>query len=288
MTMIPSPDPAWLDQQYNALAANPDAPSIFARWAAASAEARAKAGHQADRRYGPGARQTMDWFDGGRADAPVLVFIHGGFWRGSDKSFHSFIAPAFLAKGCDVVLLSYDLCPTISMQALALQVVDGLAHIHRELRARGRGSARIVVAGHSAGGHLGAMMLACDWQRVGRDLPAGLVTRVLAISGLFDLEPFRHAPFLKDAVRLDAESVRRLSPVRFAAPVGRVLHAAVGALESSEFHRQTAALVESWGTGVVPVSMSLAGKNHFTVLDDLASPGTRLHGTACDLLGIDP
>ena len=280
-------DPAWLDRQYNALAAVPDAPAVFSRWAALSATARTRTKHELDVRYGLGPTQTLDWFSACRQRAPVLVFIHGGYWRGSDKSVHAFIAPAFVAKGCDVVMLNYDLCPSVSMTALALQVSTGLARASRELLSRGGDPTRVVVAGHSAGAHLAAMMLACDWRKVGRDLPADLVTRALAISGLFDLEPLRHAPFLKDDLRLDELSARRLSPAYFPAPAGRVLNAALGGLESAEFHRQTQLIAAAWGRDTVPVTASIEGRNHFTIVEDLATPGKKLHDMACGLLSID-
>src|ERR1700724_888163 len=90
------PNPAWLAQQYNALVSVPDVPAIFKCWNEKSAQARGHASHQLDVRYGRGAKQTLDWFNSGSRNAPVLVFIHGGFWRGSDKAAHSFIAPSRL------------------------------------------------------------------------------------------------------------------------------------------------------------------------------------------------
>lgn len=281
------PNPEWLDLQYNPFTAIPEAAAILKRWDDWSAKARAETPRELDFRYGPGAKQTLDWFSAENQNAPVLVFIHGGFWRGSDKFAHSFIAPAFLTKGCDVVFLNYDLCPTVSMEALVQQIMQGLGVIYRQLPSRGCDPMRMVVAGHSAGGHLAAMMLTCDWKTVGADLPTALVTRALSISGLFDLEPFRHTPFLKDALRLDEQSVRRLSPVRLPAPAGRILNAVVGGVESDEFHRQTEVLVKAWGQSIVPIAASIAGKNHFTILEDLISTGTPLHDMACCLLGID-
>jgi len=279
-------DFAWLDQQYNPLLALPDSPTLFGRWATASAQVRANFPCEIDLRYGAGPRQTLDWFSAQRDDAPVLVFIHGGYWRGSDKAAHGFIAPPFLGRGCDVVLLNYDLCPDVTIATIAQQVCEGIAHVHRTLRTRGRETARLVVTGHSAGGHLAAMALTCEWKTVGADLPAELVTRGLALSGLFELEPFRHAPFLKGTVRLDLESVRRLSPARFPPPAGRVLHAMVGALETRAFHRQTQDIADAWGPAVVPRHGQVPGADHFTIVETFAKHDSSLQQMAFDLLDL--
>ena len=123
---MPLYDAHWLDAQYNARAASPEHPALFQRWAQQSAAARAQVACQVDLRYGEGPNQTADWFPAEQLDAPVLVFIHGGFWRSSDKASYSFIAPPFTAAGVNVVLLNYDLCPQVTIDIIALQMTQAM------------------------------------------------------------------------------------------------------------------------------------------------------------------
>jgi arylformamidase len=278
-------DPAWLDAQYNNRARIPEHLQILDRWTRASALAREQSSMRLDVAYGDGAKETLDIFPTPHADAPVLVFIHGGYWRALDKSDASFIAPSFVQAGALVVVPNYALCPAVSIEHITLQLVRALAWTYRNAHLYGGDPRRIVVAGHSAGGHLAAMLLSCHWQAVAADLPAQLVRSALSISGVFDLEPLRHAPFLKDDLSLTPASVRRLSPARLPRPKGR-LYATVGADESEEFLRQNELIRKAWGAGAVPVCETIAGTHHMNVLNDLADPDGRLHGLALRLLGL--
>ncbi len=280
-------DPVWLDSQYNNRARIADHAQVFARWAQASARARQEHDSHLDLRYGDDAAETLDIFPSHRGEAPVLVFIHGGYWRSLDKRDHSFIAPALMRAGAMVVVPNYGLCPTVAIEIIVMQMVRSLAWVYRHAAQYGGNPARIVVAGHSAGGQLAAMMLACKWPDVAGDLPATLVRRALSISGLFDLEPLRHAPHLQADLRLTHRSAQRLSPARFPAPAGE-LHAVVGALESEEFLRQNALIRQAWGARAVPVCETVPACNHLTIVDGLADPQARLHQLALGLLGLAP
>lgn len=280
-------DPAWLDRQYNNRARIPEHPELFARWAAESEVTRRELNCLLDLPYGDGPKETLDVFPSARTNghaAPVLVFIHGGYWRSLDKSDHSFLAPGFVKRGAMVVVPNYALAPSVTIEAIALQMVKALAWTWRHAHAHGGDPRRIVVAGHSAGGHLAAMLLTCAWRKVARDLPADLVRRALAISGLYELEPVRRTPFLKADLRLTAAAVARLSPVRVPAPPRRTLYAAAGALESEEFLRHNALIQAAWGPAAVPVCETLAGCNHLDVLHALADPAGALHARAWELL----
>ena len=279
------PDPTWLDTQYNNRARIPESAQILERWARASVLAREKATVLLDVPYGSGDKETLDVFPTTRANAPVLVFIHGGYWRALDKSDASFVAPSFVQAGALVVVPNYALCPAVSVEHITLQMVRSLAWVYRNAHLHGGDPQHIVVAGHSAGGQLAAMMLSCHWPAVGADLPARLVHSALAISGVFDLEPLRHTPFLKDDLKLTPASVRRLSLARFPRPKG-TLYATVGADESEEFLRQNELIREAWGAQVVPVCEAIPRTNHMNVLHDLADPQGRLHRLALQLLGL--
>jgi arylformamidase len=171
------------------------------------------------------------------------------------------------------------------MDTLVMQVARSVAWTWRHAALYGGDPRRIVVAGHSAGGHLTAMMVSCRWPQLAPDLPPDVVRGGLAISGLFDLDPLARAPFLKDEIRLDAAGVRRLSPASFPAPAGPIF-ATVGGAESDEFHRQNRLLRDAWGESAVPVCEAIPERHHFDILDDLVDPHGRLHGLAMRLLGL--
>jgi arylformamidase len=164
-------------------------------------------------------------------------------------------------------------------------MTQALAWVYRNAVLYGGDPKRIVVAGHSAGGHLATMLLSCDWQAVGRDLPLQLVKDALSISGLYDLEPLRHTAFLQDDLKLTPQAVRRLSPVNFPAPRGRLITVA-GTKESDEFLRQNLLLQKAWGRQAVPVCETVAGVNHLDILHGLVDTKARLHALAKGLLGI--
>jgi arylformamidase len=278
-------DPAWLDAQYDQRSRHPDHVEIGARWQTASSLVQRLESWRGDVRYGAGDNETLDIYPSPHANAPVLVFIHGGYWRGSDKSLHGFLAPSFTSAGALVVVPNYALCPAVSIEHIVLQLTRCLAWVHRHAALYGGDPARIVVAGHSAGGHLASMMLSCRWKEVDPALPAQLVSGALAISGLFDLEPLRHAPFLKDDVALTPAGVKRLSTAFFPRP-RRPLLTAVGGDETTELKRQSALIRDQWGPTSVPVSETIPNANHFTILHNLADPNGRLHRHALALLGV--
>lgn len=274
-------DPAWLDAQYDARAANPDHPAIFARWSEASAAAHSELRGdrnlrvEPDLRYGAGPLQTADWFAAADPRAPVFVFVHGGYWRGSDKSVHSFVAPALVRAGATVVLPNYDLCPAVTMETITREIGEAIDWV----AGRAPQASRVVVGGHSAGAHLAAWVLATSF-----DGARPSVSGALGISGLYDLEPIRHVPSLASDLRLDALSARQLSPVERRPPAGAVFHAFVGADESDEFRRQSMLLAQRWGGQAVPVCKTIEGRRHFDILDDLANPEGRLFASAMELL----
>ncbi|MBT0782553.1 alpha/beta hydrolase [Paracoccus sp. pheM1] len=243
-----------LDRAYSNTGRLADFPGLMRDFRARSAAFHAAQDCRRDRRYGPGARQTYDWFAGGRADAPAFVFIHGGYWQSCVKEDFAFCAAGPLARGHDVILAEYTLAPQASMTQIVAEIGQLLDH----LAAQGVG--RLCLAGHSAGGHLAAMH---------RGHPA--VGSVLAISGLFDLEPIGLGQ-LNDKLQLTAAEIAACSPQRNIA-AGAPMLVAVGAEELPELIRQSddyAAACRQVGERAV--LLHVPGCDHFQVLDDLADP----------------
>ncbi len=278
-------DPAWLDAQYNNRVRVADSMAQLAKWAEASALARERSPNKVlDLRYGDGPSETLDVFPAAVPNAPVLIYVHGGYWRALDKSDFSFVAPSFVADGAMVVVPNYALCPAVSVEDIALQMVKTVAWTWHHAAEHGGNPARIALVGHSAGAHLAAMLLSCRWKQVDEALPLQPLAGALAISGLYDLEPIRHTEFLQTDLKLTSAQVNRLSPAFFPRPKAGKLYAVVGADESDEFIRHNQLIRDQWGPTAVPVCETVPRKNHFTVLENLVDPQGRLHDLALRLL----
>jgi arylformamidase len=272
------------EREYNLRAAFPDHPEWIARWAADSARARSSLRSVRDLRYGAGPKQTIDLFPAENARG-ALLFIHGGYWRGLDKDEHSFIAPPFVAAGIGVAVVNYDLCPAVRIGDIVEQCREAVDWLAREGGIHGLPAERMVVAGHSAGGHLTAMMFATDWKARGHDVGgpvAGPIAGGISVSGVFDLAPLIDVSFNTE-LRLDAESARDLSPLHTEPRVHAPLLVAAGANETAAFIRQSGELWERWprcrpngskGALLVP------GRHHFGVLSELADPRSELFQSA--------
>jgi arylformamidase len=259
-----------LEAEYNARAAVPDHPAILARWAEASATLRRQLPGHHDLAYGDDPGERLDWFPKPSAGPrPALFFVHGGYWRTLDKDDFTFLIPMLHGLGFDAVLVNYALCPRVTVDDIVAQVRLGLAWTVGHAAAYGADGARVYLAGHSAGGHLVAMLMATDWAAAGHEEVAAALRGGLAVSGLYELEPLRHTSINVEA-RLDAAAAARLSPALLRPTVDAPLTLAVGAYESAEFHRQSAALASAWPNCVAPDSVPSA--NHFTVVESLLDP----------------
>jgi arylformamidase len=270
------------DREYNARAGIPDHPAIFARWSASGAQARRDACPLLDLRYGSSPGERLDLFPASHGGAPLLVFIHGGFWRSLDKGDFSWVAPPFVDRGVGLALINYDLAPSVGVETIVLQVLRALEWLWRGAERYRYDASRIVVAGHSAGGHLAAMAMCVRWPLWDPDMPVDLVKGGVSVSGLYDLEPLVYAPFVNQDLKLDERSAFRLSPAWMTPATGAPLVTAVGALESSEFHRQNELIGRQWSRNL-RADVPMPGTNHLTVADQLANPASPLFQAALDL-----
>ena len=260
----PSPD---YEAEYDNRGRVPEHPAIFESWARDSLAWRTERPPETVR-YGNSERTAVDLFQAGAG--PVVAFIHGGYWQAMDRSLFSHMARGLNQRGVNVGVVGYELCPTVTLAEIVEQVRDACAALTR------RTGERLVVAGHSAGGHLAACMLAD---------PRAHVRVAYSISGLFDLRPLTETR-LNGALRLSADEAERLSPLLQAPCPGSVLDAVVGEAESAEFHRQSRSMVEAWGAaGAATRYESLPGANHFTAIAPLADPGSAMVERLLELRG---
>ncbi|MGE0874008.1 MAG: alpha/beta hydrolase [Burkholderiales bacterium] len=280
-------DGAFYSREYNNRQLVPEHPEILARWADESAKARNTMTCHIGVRYGDMPGETMDIFPARMTgDGTCMMFIHGGYWRAMDKSSHAFLAPPWVGAGVSVALVNYDLCPRVSIDEIVRQMLRASRWLYLHCEDYGMDQDRLYVAGHSAGGHLTAMMMAAHWPVFDRDLPKDLFKGALAISGIYDMRPIRHVDFLQPDLRLDEVSAERLSPALIPPATRMPVATCVGGNESSEFHRQAAFLKERWRSAVA-FEIPMPGTNHFTVLDALADRGSALFAGARRMMKLD-
>ncbi len=261
-------DPAWVEREYNNRDRVPEHPAIFARWEKDSAFVRETLPNTLDIAYGPHARHRFDYFPAAGSDR-LLVFFHGGYWRGLDKRVFSWLAPSFVAAGASVALVNYRLCPEVRIPDIvedAHAALDAIAAFAANAR-------RIVIAGHSAGGHLVGALFASRAGRLALD-PARIAGGV-PVSGVFD---FRALPlFSSNAdLKLDEDSAKALDLHGRKPAIRAPLVVAVGGAESGEFLRQSRLIADRWKTQVRSL-LELPTLDHFTVMDAMVERGQPLY-----------
>lgn len=216
--------------------------------------------------YGPTAAEHLDLYPAKAPDAPVHMFIHGGYWHSLGSKDFSFVAEGLVEAGVAVAVLNYDLCPNVTMTEIVRQNRAAVKWLHGNARRHNCDPDRISVSGHSAGGHLTAMLMATDWAGA-YGLPQDVVKSGCAISGLFDLAPFEHS-WLQPKLKLNAEEIERNSPIRHIPASAGPLIVTLGGAESAEFHRQSQDFLAAWTrAGLEGAYLDLPGLNHFTVLE---------------------
>ncbi|MCK1654747.1 alpha/beta hydrolase [Bradyrhizobium sp. 149] len=251
-------DRAALDAAYNNSAAVTDSSEWLAEWRARSATSRAIRGAQLDVPYGDGQRARLDYFPCGEIDAPLFVFIHGGYWQRNAKEIFSFISEGPRAHGIDVAVLGYTLAPAARLSGIVEEVREAIALLGAQAGRFGYDPNRIYVGGWSAGGHLAAV--ASGWPNV---------RGALVISGIFDLEPIA-LTYINDPLQLDRHEIERFSPLRLLRQGASPQCLSVGGNELSELQRQSRAYAEAADKLGLPVTLRiLPGHHHFSILDEL-------------------
>ncbi len=263
------------DLLYNPRFSVPEFTSISKRWEESSRQARGSLDCYLDVAYGNSPSERMDVFRSQGPSRATLLFIHGGYWRAQDKAGYSFLAPELTRAGITLAVPNYALCPNVEVRDIVIQMVQACAWIYRNASNFGAPENKLYLCGHSAGGHLSAMMLTCLWPVYSADLPVKVVRGALSISGLFDLREIVRTPSINTDVRLTRSSALAVSPAFLPPATDAPLHLAVGAKETGGFHAQHRIISSSWKRNL-GVDLVCPGDNHFTVLENLEKPDSAL------------
>ncbi len=242
----------------------PESAGIVAGWDLKSAEMRKRYPEQLDLRYGSRERNRIDFLKVAQG-GPTLVFIHGGYWQTRAKESFTLFAGGPMAHGINAALIGYTLAPDVKLDEIVGEIHQSLDFLVKELPALGGDPKQIVVCGWSAGGHLTSMALSHPAVKAG-----------MAISGIYDLEPIRHS-YLNVKLKLDEAMSRRNSPIMQATGVAKPLSVVVGSAELPLLRQQTAAFAAYRASHGLPVTYEeISGANHFSIMDEMASPGGRI------------
>jgi arylformamidase len=265
---------AQIDAQYNPSLGLEASDQPMLHFATRAAHARASLRCELKVPYGPTLDETLDIFPANVPNAPVFVFIHGGYWRSLSSEDFSGVALGLHPLGITAVVINYALCPFVTIDEITRQSRAATAWVVRNIARYGGDPTRVAIGGHSAGGHLTAMCLQTQWAR-DYGLPQDPLAGAIAFSGLYDLEPLRYS-YLQPMIQLDDGVVRRNSPAFGVRPCKTPLWITWGGLESAEFARQSQTYHEAWqAAGNTSTLQAQPGTNHFTVihgLEDAHSP----------------
>lgn len=233
--------------------------------------------------YGSHAREKIDYFPTSTKGAPLMAFIHGGYWKMRSKNEFAWMAPPFIDRGVNLATIGYPLCPEVRIGDIVASVRRALVFLSSKASELGFDPHRLHVAGHSAGGHLTAMMATTDFAPLGG--PPDLVKSATCVSGLYDLEPLRLVKHNTELQIGDAD-IAALSPVRMAPRRGCTINLTVGDREADEFVRNTIELGEAWRKANGDVTMVEApGLYHFDILDHFAGPGKPMYERVMSVIG---
>jgi arylformamidase len=276
-----------LEQQYNPRLSVPDHEAITISTAERSAAYRNAATNAVyDVAYGPHRHETTDIFrPADLGGAPLHVFVHGGYWRARFKEEFSYIAGPLVDAGAVVAVINYALCPEVTVEEIVRQARAACAFLWRNPDVHGADRDRMHISGHSAGGHLAAMLMATDWPAFGDGLPRDMIKSGVLLSGLYDLEPILGTSVQAD-VRLTEDDAQRLSPIHLEPATDAPMVIVAGGDESDEFRRQSAILAEAWQSHAPVEHVELPGLNHFTILSETATPDSKLTQVRLGLMGL--
>ncbi len=254
-----------IDEAYDPARTALDVASIRRHFAAQSELARKTLDLQPDVLYGPTLEEYVDVFPSAVPGSPVLVFLHGGYWRSNSARDFSCVALGPAALGMTVVVVNYALCPWVTLDEITRQARASVAWAWRNAARYNGDPKRIVVAGHSAGAHLAAMCLQTPWARA-YGIDDDCLRAALLVSGIYDIAPLRYS-YLQPLIQLDEGVIRRNSPMFGVSDCKARALLTWGSRESAEFERQSAEFHERWTqAGNVGECLVQEGADHFTAI----------------------
>lgn len=272
-----------IDLEYNLNLTVPDLGYWIEWYSRESVITRRKLDCTLDVRFGPTVDETVDIFPAKEQGAPMLVFIHGGYWVVCSSKDYSYVANGLVDRGINVVVTNYSLCPKVSIPEITRQSRAAIAWLYREAPNYDMDPSRIFVAGHSAGGHQVGMLLSTDWQGE-YGLPDDVVKGGITISGIFDLHPLKYS-YLQPRIMLTHEVILRQSPYLNIPCSGPPILVSFGEEETAEFHRQSTDYLQAWrANGLQGELLVQKGKHHFSAIEDFNDPESTLCKSIIDFI----
>ena len=277
-------DQAALDRQYNKRLQVPDYLFYLQRWESLSRQTEKKYTANKDIPYGKLTGERLDIYPSSLPQSKTAICIHGGYWQRLNKSDFQFIAEAFRPYNFTTVIITYPLAPAVSLDQIALSCRKAIQWLHQNVSQYNGDPDQMYVAGHSAGGHLAAMLMTMDWNRF--NLSEEVIKGYCAISGLFNLTPIRLSD-INEVLNMDKEMAIRNSPVQLKPLTQSPLILAVGGDESDEFKDQSGELYSTWKEkGILQQLLEIPGLNHYSILETLVEPTSSLHKAMRQLMKI--
>ncbi|MGB7181100.1 MAG: alpha/beta hydrolase [Burkholderiaceae bacterium] len=270
MSLYKGMDAATLEAEYNLGARRgPSFGVLVEDWTARSAALRESGDVQIDLAYGTAEREKLDFFPAKNPNGSLLIYIHGGYWQRGDKNMYSFITEAFVQHGVSVAIMNYNLTPSVRIAQIPGQIRQCIAWIWHHAAELGFSKDKITLMGHSAGGHLTALMMATDWPALDAQLPVDLLKAGIPVSGVFELEPLVHTS-LNKLPQMDIAEARANSPCNIPPATNAPQMVVVGGGETSEFFRQADAYVAQYSTPQrLMTRYDVPNDDHFDLLEQL-------------------
>ena len=276
-------DQADLDRQYNNRLQVPDFATYIDRWKSLSWQTEKEYPVVKDIAYGKLHREQLDIYPSQQPLSKTLIFIHGGYWQKFDKADFQFIAKAFRADGITTVLINYPLAPAVSIDQILLSCREAIHWLYSNISSYNGDPGQLYIAGHSAGGQLAAMLLTTKWNQF--NMATDVIKGVCAISGIYNLIPIRLSN-IDETLNMDSEMALRNSPVQLSPASQYPLSIVVGSDETDEFLDQSSQLYISWKEIIPTELLQIPGLNHFSIVETMLDPGSRLHQVLRRLLDI--
>ena len=273
-----------LEYQYNPRVSVPEYPQLARKRSDESRKVRATHKSWLNVSYDRSPSEVLDIYPASQPASPVFVYIHGGYWRSGSKDDNSNFVPAFLQRGVTVVLLEYDLCPSVTVSDIVRQTRAAMAWVYRSIARHGGDPSKLYVSGHSAGGHLTAMVLAYDWEKEGS--PPNIIKGAVASSGVYDLEMVTHVS-ANEQIRMTPEIARENNPFLHPPLAVCPLLVTVGGAEPEGWKQMSKDYFQFCRDhGVNCEYFEIPGANHYTMSDHLGDKDSPLAQAIIKLMGL--